>query len=315
MIIRKFRSLYKWLRDESVRTVVKPSFVLNNNSGGSNICFVLAGYKEYLWDIVFKRLKTFCPDTIEVCILSSGIYSDKLRAIASSNSWSYLAFKNNCITQVLNSAIYYYHGAQNIYKLDEDVFLTKNCFEFTFQAYHKSKDKYFPVFSAPLIPINGFGYSHILSLLGKIEDYSARFEPPKICAGVDQLIESSPSAAIYMWNDLGKNIDEINYLCNYQYNSSHQNSQPYLVCPIRFSIGFIFFERKTIDQYGFFPVKRESCLGLDEIYLCSLSAKYSRAIIVANNTVVGHLSFGEQNKVMKDFYLSHQWLFDIQDNA
>lgn len=308
-ITKKTLKLLRWISDESVKTITQPSFVLNNYKGGDTICFVLAGYKEYLWDVVFRRLKVFCPNDIEICILSSGCYSEKLKSIAEVNSWTYLSFKHNCVTQVLNSAIYFFPNAQKIFKMDEDIFVTKGCFHSIQKTHELAKDKYFPCFSAPLIPINGFGYSHILSLLGKTEEYSALFGQPKVGAGKSQAIESNANTAIYMWN-LGAGIDDLNRICQENHNFG-LDTDNYLVCPIRFSIGFIYFERKIIEEFGFFPVKKGTCLGDDEYYLCNLAMSESRAIIVSKSTVVGHLAFGGQNKKMEEYFHANKQRFDL----
>jgi hypothetical protein len=64
---------------------------------------------------------------------------------------------------------------------------------------------------------------------------------------------------------------------------------------------------------GFFEVRNGSGMGHDEVQLCSLAMTISRAIIVCENTVVGHLSFGKQNEAMKEYFLSHREQFKIND--
>lgn len=102
--------------------------------GASKACFVLSGYKEFLWDIVFERLKRFVPDDVDVCILSSGLYSDRLARIAWENGWSYLSTELNDITLVQNIAIDLFRNAEWIYKMDEDIFVTQGCFETLMQT-------------------------------------------------------------------------------------------------------------------------------------------------------------------------------------
>ncbi|MDR3129143.1 MAG: hypothetical protein LBU03_02710 [Tannerellaceae bacterium] len=82
-------------------------------------------------------------------------------------------------------------------------------------------------------------------------------------------------------------------------------------CPIRFSIGAIFFKRETWEKMEYFDVDRSSGIGDDEVQLCSLAMTQSRAIIVCENTVVGHLSFSPQNVAMKEYFLSHPERFRI----
>ena len=65
-----------------------------------SLCYILAGYKEFTWEILFERIKKFAPKNIDICILSSGVYSDKLSKIARDNNWSYLSVNKK--TKLLN---------------------------------------------------------------------------------------------------------------------------------------------------------------------------------------------------------------------
>ena len=76
------------------------------------MCIVLAGYKQFSYDIVFKRIKKFIPKEIEVCIVSSGKYDEKLSEIAENNDWSYLSIKRNCVTLAQNIAITLFNKAE-----------------------------------------------------------------------------------------------------------------------------------------------------------------------------------------------------------
>jgi hypothetical protein len=87
------------------------------------------------------------------------------------------------------------------------------------------------------------------------------------------------------------------------------------LCPIRFSIGAIFFKRKIWEKMGYFKVGTGTGMGQDEVQLCSLAMTISRAIIVCENTAVGHLSFGKQNEVMTEYFLSHPERFQIMDSS
>jgi hypothetical protein len=64
---------------------------------------------------------------------------------------------------------------------------------------------------------------------------------------------------------------------------------------------------------GYFEVRKGTGMGQDEVQLCSLAMSISRAIVVCENTVVGHLSFGKQNEAMKEYFLSHPERFQIMD--
>lgn len=293
-------NIYK--RIPVIQTFAKPKYFLDNSQNSSTACFILAGYKSYTWDIVFNRIREFAPRNMDICIVGSGVYSEELKCIAQKNHWSYAVIKRNCVTLALNSAIRLFPYAQNIYKLDEDIFITKNFFENVKNAYEQASKDYTPGFAAPLIPINGFGYRKVLEKLGLVEEYARRFEYPIISAGIMMHIENNPEVAKFFWNEI-PHIDELN---------EQLTETGFFVCPIRFSIGAIFFRRQMIEEVGYFPVRKGSCMGIDEEFLCNLATSKSKAIIVAKNSLVGHLSFGNQNEVMHEFYINNPKRFKIR---
>jgi len=283
----------------------KPFFFLNNSKGNETACFILSGYKEFTWDIVYKRIKTFCPENIDVCIVSSGLYSDKLLEIANNYGWSYISMKRNNVCLALNSAIKEFSHANKIFKLDEDIFITEGFFDKLPATFEKAKNDYNPGFAAPLLLINGFCYRTILEKLNLVDLYSNKFEYPKIAAGPSMMIESNLDTAKFMWGE-GNYIPKIDKL-----NELFRDDSSFQVCPIRFSIGAIYFERSLLEQFNYFPVSKGNDMGKDEEFLCNLATTYSKSILVSNNSLVGHLSFGKQNEGMKDYYLSNKDVFDI----
>lgn len=83
-----------------------------------------------------------------------------------------------------------------------------------------------------------------------------------------------------------------------------------IACPIRFSIGAIFFERTIWEDMNYFRVvKGTNSLGVDEADMCNFCCFNSRPLMVTENTVVGHLSFGPQNEEMKKYYEQHTDVF------
>lgn len=88
----------------------------------------------------------------------------------------------------------------------------------------------------------------------------------------------------------------------------------YTACPIRFSIGFILFERATWEEMDGFDVNvKQTAMGKDEVELCCMAMKKSKAIIVSENCVCGHLSFGPQNAEMKKYFFEHPEVFEIKE--
>ena len=283
------------------------AFFLDNSRKNDTVCFILAGYKPFTWEIIFKRIKKFIPADIDVCIVSSGIFSEELYKRAKENNWSYISLKRNCVTQALNSAIRAFPSARYLYKLDEDIFITKGFFENLKSIHDLSKQDYFPCFTAPLIPVNGYGYRQILEKLNLVEEYSKRFEYPKISAGQHMMIENNPETAMFFWGK-GSVVPQLDALNK---NIQMLGGGSYSVCPIRFSIGAIYFERQTLENAGWFPVHKGTCMGSDEVFLCNLASTNSKAMIIAQNQVAGHLSFGKQNEAMKEYFLNNTALFDI----
>ena len=252
----------------------------------------------------------FAPEDMDVCIVSSGLYDEKLSEYAKNNNWSYLSVKRNCVSLAQNIAINIHHNAEYIYKMDEDIFLTKGCFKTLLQTYNQAeKDGVYKVgFVAPLIPINGYGNARILNKLNLVKTYEKKFEKVMIAAGPDKMVENNPDVAKFFWGEgnIVPSIDEMNKIFQLE-------PLAYKVCPIRFSIGFILFSRKCWNDMGMWRVPFfGTAMGQDEVQICSCAMTDSRAIIVSENTVVGHLSFGKQNEPMKKYFLEHKDVFAIK---
>ncbi len=294
---------------EKKRRLTKKYVFENRMKNKDKVCIVLAGYKEYLWDIVFKRIKTFIPEDIEVCILSSGKYSDKLSQIAKTNDWSYLSTKRNNVSLIQNVAIELFKNAKYIYKLDEDMFVTKGYFDTLMRTYRECEEngEYRCGFIAPTIPINGFGHMVVLKRFGLVETYTKMFEKPIYASDSTRMLQKSPEVAQFMWggveNYLPK-IDSMNDIVS-------KDKFGYQICPIRFSIGAILFRRELWEEMGAFNVTRKTDMGNDEKQLCEYCVDKSKAMIISNNSIVGHLSFRQQNDSMKEYFINHNELFDI----
>jgi hypothetical protein len=308
---------YRWLKNiftpYYLKKIVKPSFFYNTSHNHDTCCIILAGYKEFLWDITMSRIKNFVPQDIDICILSSGIYSDKLHGICKENQWSYLCTKRNSVALALNTAIDQFQAAKYIYKIDEDIFITKNFFHRTKECYErcKAESKYLPAFVSSLIPVNAFGHVRLLEKLSLEKEYERFFEKPKYLIG--GIIESNPNTAKYFWGEKGSipHIDDLDMIFA-------QQDFKFSVCPIRFSIGAILFERNTWKNMGYFNVDKSNGMGQDEVQLCSLAMTIAKTIIVSENTLVGHFSFhkpfGNSNTtdIMKEYFFLHPERFTIK---
>lgn len=282
---------------------------IDRKRNAEKVCFILGGYKEFLWQHVFERLIKYIPDDVEVCLLSSGIYSDKLSGIAEKNQWSYLSTPINSVTLIQNIAYSLYEDATWIYKMDEDMFLTEDCFDRLLGAYElvKNNEPYNVGFSAPLIPLNGYGYIRLLKKLDLYNEYEKRFDSPLFGCHPDKKLEADVEAAKFMWgaDETVPYIDELNRM--------FANSGEYSYCNVRFSIGFILFARELWIDMGCFDVVDSSALGIDEEEICKYCMDKALALVVAENSVVGHFSFGQQTAKMKEFYEADRRPFEIHD--
>ena len=281
----------------------------DRSKGREKLCIILAGYKEFLFDDVFSRILKYKPEDIDVCIVSSGKHSDILADLCETNGWSYLSTEENNVGLVQNIAIRMHPEARYIYKLDEDIFICEAFFERMFQAYlHAREGDYYPGVIAPLLLINGYASLRILQKTNLRNEYESRFGPLKHAAGIEQQIENNEKVARFMWGDedIIPSIDVLNR----QFGRDPLDEKP---CPIRFSIGAILFERSIWEKMGFFDVELndKKMMGKDEVKLCRYCLLESRPLMVSENIVVGHFSFGKQTEGMKRFYNEHPEKFRI----
>lgn len=268
------------------------------------LCMVLAGYKPTIWDTVFGRLERTLPEDVDVCVLTSGLRSEDLRQLCAQNGWSYLATKKNKVSRIQNIAIHLHPDAEYIYKLDEDIFLTEGFFDTLYATLQTaSKDSGYEIgLAAPLIPVNGYGYVRILEKLGLTKDWESRFGPAVITDGIHHhtAILDRADAARYMWGESQPVLGNIDALAA----TFAQAPPAYSVCPIRFSIGAILFARKSWVDWGMFPVDWSAGMGLDEMWIARYCVTHGRAVIVSENTLVGHLGYGPQTEDMLRYFLS-----------
>ena len=63
---------------------------------------------------------------------------------------------------------------------------------------------------------------------------------------------------------------------------------------------------------GRFKVGLGTNMGQDEVQLCKYCMIESKAIIISENTVAGHFSYGPQTNAMKEYYNSHREIFKVK---
>lgn len=291
---------------------------VDRSRGLEKLCIVLAGYKQPLWNEVFGRLAAALPDDVDVCIMTSGLKNEELMAIAERNGWSYLSTERNHLSLIQNRAIELHPKAQWIYKIDEDMFLTKGFFEILLDTYRAVRDDgfYEPAFVSPLINVSCYGHIRLLEKVGLIDDFrSTGLTNVKVTDGLhhNHQVLQNPEVAKYLWGATQPVLRDLDAL------TERFSADPlsYTICPVRYSIGAILFSRASWDEFGHFPltfVGSEFGLGDDEEHICNYACFTGRAMVVSENVVAGHLGYGPQSKEMTAYYLAHQTDFALKTN-
>ena len=279
----------------------------------TNLIIILAGYKEFLWKDFFNRFYKFLPKDgqYDVCILSSGKYSERLKNIALKNNWVYLSVKRNNVCLAQNVAINQFKTAKYIYKIDEDIFLTKGFFENLKETYEKVNENspFRCGFVSPILPINGVGYVEVLKKYNLTSEYESKIhEKVKYSADWRSKIVRDPKAALFLWgkdSDL-PSIDKMN-------EDFKNGEECYKAAPSLVSIGAILFERKSWEEFDMFPVHHHSKdMGVDEQKLNEAFNRY-KSVIISMHSVVGHFSYGPQTKEVRKYYNEHPETFEIKE--
>ena len=279
----------KWLNFSGSHTFI------DRSKGTEQLLILLAGYKSYLWPLTLGRVAKFVPSDMDVCIVSSGLYSAPLAELATARGWSYLYTKNNKVALVQNLGIAVHPEAKWIYKVDEDMFISENFCERLLEGYLRVREEglYNPGFCSPLINLNGYSYINFLRTIGADDEYKARFgELKRATGGIKAYYDGE--AAKWLW-EKSLPFDEVAHFFAarpFEYSAG----------PHRFSIGAILFEREFWEVVGGFHVPLTGAgLGMDEEYLCKSCIHLSRVMIVIHNLFAGHFSFFPQEASMKEY--------------
>lgn len=300
------------------RAVTKaPYQFIDRSHGAESMCMILAGYKPTLWDDVFARLAHAVPGDFDVCVLSSGLFDERLAIIAEQHGWSYLSTEVNQLANIQNKAIELHPNATWIYKVDEDIFTTEGLFEGLRAGYERVSTTtcWRPSFAAPILNVNTYTSLRLLDLCGLTEDFVAQ----GMCeaAYTDGITHNTglledPRVARYMWGESQDVLSDIDVL------AGALALQPfrYSLCPGRFSIGVILFERSTWEAFDHFPVNgRKNGLGDDEEHVAKFACLTGRPILICENTLAGHLGYGPQTQEMLAYHEDHPETFAFKGAA
>ncbi|ADU95599.1 hypothetical protein [Geobacillus sp. Y412MC52] len=276
---------------------------VDRRKGQAQLAIILAGYKPYLWPFTLERLARYAPSNVDMCLVSSGLYSEELARWAERHQWSYLFTKINDVSLAQNLAIAEHKEAEWIFKLDEDIFVTDRYFQHLRLGYERILEEglFHPGFVAPIINLNGYTYVEFLKALGLDQEYKRVFRELKYAANGIKC-HSDPEAARWIWRH-SLPLDEV---------AQKISDKPfdYSTVPHRFSIGAILFKREYWEQIGGFKIgAKEGMLGVDEEDLCQKCVELSRVMCVVHNVFCGHFSFFLQEEGMKEFLEKHKELF------
>ncbi|MDD3944762.1 MAG: hypothetical protein PHS38_08620 [Bacteroidales bacterium] len=263
--------------------------VEGNIKNSPKLLFVLAGYKPYLWDDVFKRIKTSQLDDMDVCISSSGKYCKELSSICRENDWIYLSTKLNNVCVMTNIILKLFSKAEYIFKMDEDIYLPKNYFSSMIAAYDKieADTEYEIGYILPTMPLGVYAMHNFLKERGKLKEYENKFGKHIIGGtSVNPVLREHIGVDEFIWSLIG-NFDD----CARDYS---EKPFSYEICPIRPSIASILFKRKFWDDLGLLKKFRDSGVGDsgDEGQMTTYCALNYRACFCVKNLMVGHFAFG-----------------------
>lgn len=285
---------------------------INRSKGYKNLLVILSGYKDFVWESVFARVEAYMSANTDVCVVTSGKYDQTMKTLCEKNQWSYLSTELNNVSLVTNMAINLHPKAEYIIKMDEDIFVTKGTFETLLKTYERveAESDYEVGFVSPLIPVNGYGYARVLDILKIRHRWEECFGEIKItdCYKHHETIHDNPKAAEFLWgknNPVMRNIDDIQ-------EKLQGMKFSYSICPVRYSIGLIVFHRDNWLKMGMFPVKSYENMGADEKRICEFCMMEGRTMIISENCIVGHLSYGPQHQTMEKYFRSNREIFDLK---
>lgn len=150
---------------------------VNRSKGREKLLMILAGYKEYLWDSIFARIREYAADDMDICVMTAGYANETLKKLCEEEGWSYLYTYENKLSLTQNLTIKEHPAAKWVYKMDEDIFITDGLFEELLDTYRlvEKEKKYAVGIVAPLMAVNSYGYRRILELEDKLSDYNECF--------------------------------------------------------------------------------------------------------------------------------------------
>lgn len=298
----------KYLRISRCKTVFE-----NRKTNSNKLLYILIGYKEFLWKDTLNRVKAFCPKDIDVCLLSSGKYVQQLSDIAKTNGWSYFSTSVNNILDAQNLLLAVFSEKDMIFKMDEDVYVTRNCFSKLLSGYEyaskvgESKIGYI----SPLIPLNSSSY-YFLDEFNLKDSYKQHFNRNLLFGGdiASPDIRTNADFAKFYWS-VG-NVDVLNY----QAEKKGKKRMRYVSG--RHAICFILFSREFYNSMGGFLPDELNGKGYDwkdgdEFQIMQHCINFGFSGIILLDTVCGHFCYAAQEKDMIEYREKKSEYFEIQN--
>ncbi len=268
-----------------------------NIKNSKHLLYVLGGYKPYLWNDVFSRIRRFQIDDMDVCIVSSGKYCKGLSDICKQNDWVYISTSLNNVCVISNVIMRIFKDADYIFKLDEDIYIPKDYFYNMLDAYEKIKNNE-PVevgYICPSLPLGFYGMHDFLLKTDSLNDYEQRFGKHRIGGSVlNPCFRSGEGVDEFIWEKIGV-FDK----CAEIYQ---KDGLSYEACISRSGIAAILFKRQFWNNMG--GLKRGRGIGVgdtgDEGQITAYCALHFQITYCVKNVLVGHFAFGgAENQVLK----------------
>jgi hypothetical protein len=277
---------------------------IDRSHGSDRALLILGGHRPYLWPHTLSRLGRHTPADIDVCLVTAGVDHPELEELASQHAWSYLSTTNGNVSLAQNLAIDRLPRAQEIFKIDEDIFISEGFFSSLRDGLHQAqaRSEFAVGLCSPVLNVNGFSYVDFLRVKQVEHDYTTRFgELRRAAGGVPAHFDGA--AAVWLWQHTLP-IDE---------TAAEFGSRPFgwSVVPHRLSIGAVLFERAFWKEMrGFTRGFGAPGLGRDEGYISTVCTQTSQVPVVIHNVFAGHFAFGPQEPAMREAFGARLSEFD-----
>ncbi|SEF67716.1 hypothetical protein SAMN02910276_00819 [Butyrivibrio sp. Su6] len=284
----------------------------NRKTASRKLLYILIGYKDFLWGDTIQRVREFCPCDIDVCLLSSGLYDVRLSEIAKINGWSYFSTDINNTLYAQNLMLAEFTEKDLIFKMDEDVYVTKNVFGKMSAFFEKMKDlgELKVGFVSPMVPLNSSSYIFLEEFDLK-EKYKKEFSRNLYYGGdiASPDIRVDSRFPMFYWS-----IDNIDLLNN---RAESHGMERYRLISGRHAICFILFSREFYNSMGGFELDGINGNGCDwkdgdEFQIMQHCINFGYYGVMLLNSVCGHFCYSKQEKEMMEFRNKNQRYFEIR---